>query len=330
MIQLEKGDKTLHVDVRNLVLPLIGTVKLHGAHADLVIDSNNKITIQSRNVVGLTSTGKDVYGVAAALEPLGQATLELRNKYHSRFRKLNPGVEILKEFPTIIAGEWIGPGVQKNVAISKLSRKYFVILSVSINKSWLPDEEYADINSEENGIFNISRGGFFHDTLHLGQQSETRERLQIPTMEVERECPFAKALGISGIGEGIVWKVAHPLGADTRFWLKTKGPLHAVTNTEKISQRKKGDGDQDVVREFADAAVTEHRLEQGWAYLDEMDIKREMKFVKSFLEWVVGDVEVEEKGEIETLGIDKAMLKKSVEVIGRKWYIARVKKEGGN
>lgn len=330
-IRAEKGaDKTLYVDIRDLVLPLIGTVKLHGAHVDLVIDSANTITIQSRNVVGLRSGGKDVYGVAVALEPLGREILALRDRYHERFRALNPDIAIKGEYPTIIAGEWIGPGIQKNVAISQLPRKSFVILSVCINNSWLPDEPYANLDAEEVGIYNISRAGFFHSTLHLGSQPSTRARLEVPTLEVERECPFAKSLGISGIGEGIVWKVAHPLGADPRFWLKTKGPLHAVTNTGKMVQSKKGMmGDSDGAWEFASAAVTEARLEQGWAYLEEVGIQREMKSMKRFLEWIVGDVVVEEKSVIEELGLEGGLVNKCVEAVARRWYVARVKGEDG-
>lgn len=98
-----------------------------------MIDCNKTITIQSRNVIGLTPTGKDVYGVAAALEPLGNQILELRDKYHTRFRELNPSVGIQEEYHTIIAGEWIGPGVQKNVAISNLPQKYFAKYCIRVH-----------------------------------------------------------------------------------------------------------------------------------------------------------------------------------------------------
>jgi hypothetical protein len=213
--------------------------------------------------------------------------------------------------------------VQKNVAIAELPTKCFVILSVSINNAWLPDEPYADINNEAVGIYNISRGGFYHEELVSDDLEGTREKLQALTLTVEKECPFAKTFGISGVGEGIVWKAEHPLGDDAKFWFKTKGPLHRVTTTEKLKQKPDA-SEQQKVDSFAEAAVTENRLEQGWAYLEEMGIKRDMKAIGEFMKWVKQDVEVEERMEIKKMGIDAGLLKKKIVFLSRAWYIEKV------
>jgi hypothetical protein len=205
-------------------ISLVGTVKLHGAHADIVIQSDNTITIQSRNQPRLSvENNKDVNGVAAFLLPQRDTILDLKARIFARFLELNPG-EKVDACPLIIAGEWIGPGIQKKVAINELPAKVFVIISININDTWQDDELFADIHIDEKGIYNISRAGFFRHTLLLNDIESSLKSLQPMTDAVEKECPFAKTFGITGRGEGIVWKALQP-SKDTNFWLKVKGPL---------------------------------------------------------------------------------------------------------
>jgi hypothetical protein len=287
-----------------------------------LIHADDTVQLQSRNVVGL-SLERDAYEIAKTMLPLKAEALDLKKRYRERFLGLNPGVDINEEHPTIIAGEWIGPGVQKSVAISDLPRKYFVILSVSINNAWLPDEPYADIHNEAVGIYNISRGGFYHEELVFNDIAGSRETLEVHTLAVEKECPFAKIFGISGVDEGIVWKAEHPLGDDARFWLKTKGPQHRVTTTEKLKNRPSG-SELENAKNFAEAAVTENRLEQGWGYLEEVGIERDMKGIGAFMEWVMHDVEVEERMEIEKMEINQALLEKKMANMCKDWYMKKL------
>ncbi|KAG9230205.1 hypothetical protein BJ875DRAFT_472884 [Amylocarpus encephaloides] len=323
-VRSSEGPTTQYLD---RVIPLIGTVKLHGAHCDLVLTSSDELIVQSRNRVGL-SEDLDAYDMAKTLLPLKTQILRLRDRYHERYKTLNPGVDIDEGFPTIIAGEWVGPGVQKTVAINALPRKCFVILSVSLNDAWLPDITYGDIHHEEIGIYHVSRGGYFFDELHLADIKASKDRLQIPTREVERECPFAKSFGLHGIGEGIVWKAEHPLGSDARFWIKTKGPLHRVTDTQKLGLDEKRMGGKKKALEFAKAAVTEGRMEQGWEYLIEMGKPRDRTSTGEFLKWVVNDVLVEEKGGIEELEVDEGLLKSAIRNVCKEWFARKLEEVG--
>lgn len=206
-------------------ISLVGTVKLHGAHADIVIQNDNTITIQSRNQPCLSvEKNKDVNGVAAFLLPQRATILDLRARILARFLEINPGEKVDYTYPLIIAGEWIGPGIQKKVAINELPAKVFVLISININDTWQDDELFADIHVEEKGIYNISRAGFFRHALLLNDIESLLKSLQPMTDAVEKECPFAKTFGITGRGEGIVWKALQP-SKDTNFWLKVKGPL---------------------------------------------------------------------------------------------------------
>ncbi|PVH76863.1 hypothetical protein DL98DRAFT_517702 [Cadophora sp. DSE1049] len=306
-------------------ISMIGTVKLHGTHADIVINHDDTIRIQSRNRLSLgLGNGQDNYGVAEHLLPLRPAVLGLRDRVLARFRKLNPGTDILKEHPVIIAGEWVGPGVQKGVALAKLKTKLFVVISIAINNKWVPDEPFSDIEDVDGGIVHVYRGGIFHEVLHIRNLEGCQKRMMDLTLAVEKECPFSKSFGISGVGEGIVWKAAHPLGEDAQFWLKTKGPLHRVSNTDEL---KKSPPNADVIekaRAFGEAAVTGMRLQQGWDYLGEMGIERDIKAVSQMMKWVCDDVMIEEKMKMEELGVDKKSLRKAVGEMARDWFLKRL------
>jgi hypothetical protein len=229
----------------------------------------------------------------------------------------------------IIAGEWIGPGIQKGVALAQFKKRAFVILSVSINGEWLPDSPYQDIHDEANGFYNISRGGFFHDHIDLEDLEGTSKRLQIPTFEVEKECPFAKTFGITSTDEVIVWKPAHPLGSNPNFWIETKGPLHRVTDPDKLSKNNtEAATRREKIRVFAEATVTENRLEQGWRYLEEMGVKRDKKEgLREFMGGISGDILSEERNVLLELGLDVVEVKKYVGGVAVKWYLKRLSQD---
>ncbi|KAH6668176.1 hypothetical protein B0J14DRAFT_156589 [Halenospora varia] len=321
--KIKTETENCHFDFSNTIVPLVGTVKLHGAHADIVIDQYDTVVLQSRNMVGLTAQ-KDVYDIAKSMFSLKPQARTLKKRFRDRFRKLNPGIPIDEEHPTIIAGEWIGPGVQKNVAISNLPRKVFVILSVSINNSWLPNGPYADICDETVGFYNISRGGFYKADLNLGAVEECHEVLMKHTLDVEKACPFGESFGISGIGEGIVWKAKHPLGNDAKYWFKTKGPLHAISTTDKLKKQPNGNqSEQSKANEFAKACVTEMRLQQGWDTMIEKGIPTNMKNMPEFFKWMWRDILDEEAKGMEALSVNKDLLKKKVVWMSKEWYLKK-------
>ena len=308
-------------------IPMIGTVKLHGTHADIVISHDDAIRIQSRNRLNLgLGDGQDNYGVAEHLIPLRPNLLQLRDRVLARFRELNPEAEIMEEHPVIIAGEWVGPGVQKGVALAKLKTKLFVVISIAINNTWVTDELFSDIEDVDAGIVHVFRGGLFRETLHIRNVEDCHKRMMEHTMAVERECPFSKSFGVSGVGEGIVWKAAPPLGEDARFWVKTKGPLHRVSNTDELKKVPPGANADEVekAKAFAQAAVTEMRLQQGWDYLGEMGIGRDTKAVPRMMKWVCDDVMIEEKIKMEELSVDKKSLRKAVGEMARDWFLRQI------
>ena len=79
---------------------------------------------------------------------------------------------------------------------------------------------------------------------------------------VEKESPFANALGASGRGEGIIWK-ANALCGDPMLCFKSKGHRYAIRNSAKIERRATGMENTERVANFTNTILTEARLEQG-------------------------------------------------------------------
>jgi len=300
---------------------LIGSVKLHETHADIVFVGNtNEIRLQSRNQLVL-GVENDNCGFAAFIAATDKKiTLDLRDRILERYRKLNPDTRVIGD--VIIAGEWCGTGVQKKVAIAAIP-KFFAIISIKINDAWVPEWEYGDICNEDGRFFHISKAGFFTQELLFDDVAGSEKTIQKLTDAVEKECPFAKALGVSGRGEGIVWKAMNHY-SDPEFWFKSKGDLLAVSNSKKLPASAVATENRERAVNFAQAIVTENRLEQGWEYLS----LKEAAGLGNFMRWVLDDCLVEERREIEQLKLSKGKLSPAIADITKPWFWSRLERAG--
>lgn len=308
-------------------VPFIGTVKLHGTHADILVYPDNRIVFQSRNITGL-SVAKDNQGFAATMSEKTNAIIGLRDMYLARWKELNPGTTLEEDLPVVIAGEWIGEKIQKDVAIAQLSRR-FVIVSINLNGVWQKDEEYSNISLPDHDIYNASRAGIFHTTLHPDDYESTVSEVEHMTEEVAAHCPFAATFGISGLGEGIVWKpVPRQYNGDTSLWFKSKGGKFKPTYFRIPRQNEGTDANKERRKTAAAMAVawcSQQRLEQGWDVLREKGVERDVKALGDFLKWIQHDILEEEKSHINEHGVDEASLKIEIAKIAKPWYRAKLR-----
>ncbi|KAF2686810.1 hypothetical protein K458DRAFT_416147 [Lentithecium fluviatile CBS 122367] len=303
-------------------IPIIGTIKLHGTHADILITPSNTITLQSRNNSNLLPTA-DNHEFAATMMSKQDTMLRLRDMFVTRWKELNPGAQLDEALPVTIAGEWIGTKIQKHVAISRLSKR-LVIISTKINGQWVPDSDYAAIEAAADDIYNISRGGIYHSILDPSNPQTTITELKKLAEKVAARCPFAATFGVEGEGEGLVWKLV-PYMSDSSLWFKTKGGRFKPTYTpapKKLSANS--EEKREAALGLAKAWVSEQRLEQGWDYLREKGIPRDMKGIGEFLKWVQLDVLAEEKGYIGEHRIDEGILRQAMIGIAKPWYLRKV------
>lgn len=334
LLALHRNPEKPESEVSIAPVPIIGTVKLHGTHGDILIYHDNTIVFQSRNTVGLSPL-KDNQGFAAAMSDKTAALLQLRDSCLSRWRDLHPARQLCQTHPVILAGEWIGTKIQKDVAISQLSRR-FVIVSLSINAEWQRDQDYADIAAPKYDVYNISQAGVFRATLYPHDVQRTVADVEQLAEQVAAQCPFARLFGVEGAGEGIVWK---PFSESTAYhaspalWFKTKGGSFKQASyqapRQRIEKKVGGREDEEARRREAEMAAQSWcgtlRLEQGWDVLREKGIKRDAQGLGAFLTWIQQDILVEEKQSMQRAEIDEAVLKKEIARIAKPWYKARVK-----
>ncbi|KAL8708282.1 MAG: hypothetical protein Q9225_007627 [Loekoesia sp. 1 TL-2023] len=303
------------------IIPLAGSVKLHGAHADWVISSDDAIRVQSRNLLELSSCN-DIYGLFAFTTPLHTAITRLRDDILRRFTELDPQEPIDSDCSVIISGEWCGQGIQKGVAISQLP-KHFVIFSICINGVWVDEKEYADICNEADGIHNIGKVPCYRFDFNLDDIECSELAVQAFVNAVEQTCPYGLARGVEGPGEGIVWK-AIGYERDPEMWFKYKAESHAVSHSAKLPVTALAPENREREDNFATAVVTERRLQQGWEYLREMGVTRDKAATGRFVAWVTNDVLTEEGEEMARKKISKGKLRPSIKSIAGAWYKKRL------
>ncbi|KAK3670429.1 hypothetical protein LTR78_009669 [Recurvomyces mirabilis] len=328
-------------------LPFTGTVKLHGTHADILIPpstilGSQNLVYQSRNRASLTRES-DNLGFAAFCSKRETAIRLLGERVRKRWRSLHPSAPVGKENEgvLVLAGEWIGKGVQRDIAISQLER-CFVICSLRLLPAkdkvagsgdtgegdtgdasaavWEHIQQYHDLELPTQRIYNISRSGFHHLTYSPTDQGETfLARAKALTLDVGTCCPFAKALGVTGAGEGLVWIPApdSPLPNRANFWLKTKAEQFlSAASLPKPAQIPATD-QLARAQAFAAKHCTKERLQQAWDYLGRMEEDLNKKGLPLFLSWLQYDIGQEEKMEFRELGLKERMWGREVVRIGK-------------
>lgn len=316
--------------IMQTVFPLVGTVKLHGSHADIVFtkqtdnadDSLWNTTFQSRNRI--LSSSADNCGFFRLMEQVPSSEMKrLRDEILLILQNENISKDPVKQI--MISGEICGGNVQKGVALAELPLM-FVIYGIKINNIWQDFSRYHQLKAEAHQIYNISRAPIFHETLDLKDVDSLVPRLLEKTNQVDKECPFAKTFGVSGVGEGIVYVLAeHPDWTD--FWFKVKGSEHTVSHVKTLKEKtpEQLNALRDV-KTFVSQVVTEARLNQGLDYMREMQIEQTKSNIGVFIKWITADVIKEELPDMTDAGIDEKQISKDIAFVARTWYLKHVNK----
>ena len=287
-----------------------GTVKLHGTNAGISFKGDRPIQFQSREMV--ITPGSDNAGFAAFFSD--ESRLDVLSGIHD---SLVDQFEISRDDEIILFGEWCGKGVQRGCAVHELEKRFVLF---GIRHVWGDDDDeptwldISDIRNHDVEIYNILDYPTWTLTLDLNDIPAAQALLEKYTDQVEKECPFGKAFGITGIGEGIVW-TAELDGKNFRF--KSKGEKHSVTKSKNkvaLAPEKLAD-----IQQFVDYAVTENRLEQGihQVFLDDVPT---VKDTGRFIGWVSKDVAKEESDTMAESGLTTKEVSSAVAAKARQWY----------
>ncbi len=289
-------------------------VKLHGSNCAVQVTEAG-IVAQSRT--SLLSPEADHKGFAA-----------WAHRHAAYFQALPRG--------GVVFGEWCGPGVEKGMAISAASTKLFVVFAVQTagRIAYEPDELRALVPAAgapgELHVLPWEGAAIRIDYGSRPALEAAAAELDARVTEVEREDPWVKrALGISGLGEGLV---LYPVAVDgapppadpeglAQLMFKAKGEKHRTAGTKTAVAV-----DAAVVAsvdELVALMVTEARLAQGLAAVGAADGPRDPKLTGKFLEWIVADVRKESVAELEASGLTFAQVEKAIRTRARAWYLER-------
>jgi len=249
------------------------TVKIHGTNMS-IIKYGNEIIVQSRNGCVLGPLG-DMMGFYTYYEKNKDEIVGLFESIKDGDNGDNGDGDVIVG----IFGEWCGSGIQKGVGINNIGRKTWIIFDVIIKKNdvfslydirTLPhssNDAYYIIYDFPHWTYKISN----FDNLDSPIMKQIQDRVQ----EIENECPVAKQLGASGIGEGLVLKCG-------TMMFKMKGLKHA-----RESAKPKVKAEPEMIE------VSEDLLMQGFEYMDEQQLKRDMTNYKKYLDYILESYERE-------------------------------------
>lgn len=152
-----------------------------------------------------------------------------------------------------------------------------------------PHQQTQELSS---GIYCIYDFPTFDAIIDFENPHEIQNVLNRMTDEVEEECPVGKAFGVSGIGEGIVWRCIEEGYSDSGYWFKVKGAKHskskvktsANVDVEKINN----------IKELAERLAHNGRLEQAFQAIFGINGEADIKRMGEVIQWVMKDIFKEE------------------------------------
>ena len=219
LFKIQKKAMRFH-NLEEVVLKFMGTTKLHGTNGSIgiVYEKGEPVyQVQSRNNI-LTLESDNAGFAQFALNPKVKSFV--KEKIEKIYNKLSQE-EKVKVLSIFVYGEWAGSNIQKGVAITQME-KFFAPFDVAIYlekenqeensqevfvRKWLDQKEVEEFKNEELRIFPIStvvKPEYLNIKFDAISLEKVAKELSNLTVEVEKEDPFAKHFGFSGVGEGIV------------------------------------------------------------------------------------------------------------------------------
>lgn len=307
----------------------LGTVKLHGSCMSVVCTSD-ALVAQSRRAV--ITPDSDCYGFSTHIS---QPHVTKAVRAMERYIRSIEG--IAESTPLVLHGEWVGPGIQKGVAVSQLPQKQWVIFGVATveadgEQHFVPTPTFeamysADLLAEAS-IYSIMMvpvfGPLTINYADTGDISAKAQQIAGWVEQVEQECPWGAKFGVKGIGEGIVFT---PVSGPRELTFKAKGAKHKSDGTkgEKIKVEPV-EGVDAFVRMFA----TTNRFDQGMELVAQGRIQGSgsptpyMKYMGAFLRWLHADIQREGAAELEVSNLTYKQVQGAITALAVKHFKSKV------
>lgn len=277
-----------------------GTVKLHGTNAQLCYDGN---TLQGGKRSSLLLDNTDThFGFKEWINANKKYLLSIIKPIHEKYNSKQ----------TVIYGEWAGNTIQKGVAISQLS-KAFYMFDITVDGVWI---DITNIKVEA-PVYNLHHFKTYEIDIDFNNPDKAVNELIKLTTEVEKECPVSKELGVKGTGEGIVWTAYYN---DKKLIFKVKGEKHSSTKTKKLVEID--EAKLNSIKEFVNYACTENRIEQAITEVN----ATELSHIPNILKWIANDIMTEEINALNANNLEWKEVVKYVSTKARNYYIEKLNK----
>lgn len=290
----------------------VGTVKLHGTNASIVIKPDGYYFQSRNNILHETKDNAGWHKFASTIN----WDLPLKDTKYS-----------FEEFA--VYGEWCGGNIQKGVALSQLP-KMFVVFAIKHDDRWISPMSisgYVDLLGQEY-VKSIYEFPCAFRTVDMSRAQASQNYFKELVDQVEAQCPVGKELGSEGTGEGLVWTpVDGALRQYEDLWFKTKGAKHSASKVRTVAE-------VDIVRlgkvwDFIEYSVTDNRLNQGLEYLSEQGLERTIQNTGKFISWVFNDINTEEADIISENNFSRKEISTEIGKKTREWYHNYLDKEAG-
>lgn len=309
----------------------VGTVKLHGSNFSVVYDTSSlRPYFQSRNKV--LSDADKFFNYQSIAFPKTITDTGCLGTVFNTFFALSAGKNTLASLgnPDQVAvfGELIGGTIQPGVALEKLPLQFVVFDVCGLKagkRTYLTYEQLKQFGEHIKAMAHACGAQeilscithYPHFTVSIDAFSEASKlqaqtQLSIITAQVEAQCPMALAKGVSGTGEGVVWRsigaaTRGPEGFGIRFKVKGDEHTNSKVRTLNPANAAKALAAQNL-EEVCQAVCTDARMKQGLHYLRENDTPEKDR-KSTFMRWVVEDTLKEESDFIKEKGYAPEQLK---------------------
>jgi len=321
-IGMDENDQPIFdPSIQKPTLTFKGTVKIHGTNSGVSYNSTNGMYFQSRkNVI---TPQKDNAGFAFWADSKRDVFTDLINKIIEENK-----IDTSKQTITIY-GEWAGKGIQKGIAVAELPKSFYLfgvkISEPEVDAYWIPCEKIGN-DLQEHNIHNIYDFETFLVDIDFKHPEIAQNGIVELTIAVENECPVAKQLGVSGIGEGIVF--SH-VSDRYKLMFKSKGEKHSKSKVKTI---KEVDVTKlELIQNVVDKVTPEWRLEQFLVETFDLQNGGEItrKKMGDYIRAVINDVMKEDSDIISDAGLEPNDVNKVISTKVRDYFFKKEKEFTG-
>lgn len=308
-------------------------VKLHGTNAAVQCHADGRIIAQSRT--SELVEGADNAGFAKWVKE----NETLWQDSHGNYGNARCDV--------IIYGEWIGPGVQKGVAVSEIPKKCFAVFAARPLANGVPLEDHLWVDPEIlvdliEGIPDTYVLPWYGDKLIVDWSLSSEEQALAEPVKrinrwvgwVEENDPWVEGIfNVKGTGEGLVF---YPVSEEhlgytsfNNLVFKAKGEKHKNIKTAAPAQVNPESAAS--IDQFVDMVLTEARLEQGARAVCDLiardgSLVCDTSLVGKFIVWITTDVQKETQDELEASKLNWKQVQKPLTNKARQWYLEKAKR----